>query len=109
VTVRLMGDGELSRLEVLRDDLPGSAPLLNRATAGRCATLRLRVRPAVRPQLSTSDISCTDTPRPNPVWKHKIEPLVTDALAPAAGRGAAGGADPGDPGGGAQDQGTGDP
>src|SRR5215472_7188432 len=37
-----------------------------------------------------------------------VPPLVTDALAPAARRGAAGGADPGEPVGGAQDRGAGD-
>src|SRR5262249_56714388 len=38
-----------------------------------------------------------------------VRPLVTDALAPAAGRGAADGADPGEPVGGAQDRGAGNP
>src|SRR6516165_8563617 len=33
-----------------------------------------------------------------------VRPLVTDALAPAAGRGAAGSADPGEPVGGVQDR-----
>src|SRR5438874_328231 len=37
-----------------------------------------------------------------------FDPLVTDALAPAAGRGAAGGTDPGKPVGGAQDRGADD-
>ena len=38
-----------------------------------------------------------------------VRPLVADALAPAAGRGGAGGAAPGEPVGGAQDRGAGDP
>jgi hypothetical protein len=46
VTVRLMSDGELSRLEVLRDldQRRLTAPV------GRCATLGLRARPPPDPR-----------------------------------------------------------